>query len=600
MRKEVLRIGRVFSPLSISRSRAIGLAERSAALTHLTSSVEYLAGSADFEPGGINDWEVQRCRFAHLSKPMRVVLDVVASRQVTTALHFGRAAASLALLGPTSGWVRTVANGYLAVTSTVLYARHNFGTDGSDQVSLHTQASMFLARAAPTPTVQDAALWYIAIQSGLSYAVSGWVKVAGSSWRDGSAVPGVLGTQTYGCESLWMLFKDRPKLAALSAHGMLAFEGLFPLVFVTRGALVVPFVLWAIGFHLSIGVSMGLGRFVTSFSSMLPAVVYVTGSRSASRAVPWAFLAGALVAGAAGLESARRRRQRILRRGGSLAVHTRSNLNLQVNSGFQPRSNKPVVVFETGLLSTPEIFGWLVEFLGVDVECVTYARAGSGGSSPSSKPFTISGAAGDLADVVKQCILEPRSVYLLGHSLGGLIVRRAAEELGDLVAGIVYVDSSHPAQLARSSNQRKGSDRLQETLATIPASLSIGLGWQLDVPEWIASLPTASRDNYLDEYRDARLWRAGIQEWDGLLLYLQDEVNHRLGYIESPALVITAGRTSADDPVHADLQREIADSHGAACHATIDGADHLSIIASAVRAAECAQLIRDFVVRPAL
>lgn len=86
---------------------------------------------------------------------------------------------------------KIAANGALAASSFVLHPRHHYGTDGSDQVSFLASTAAFIARSAGMRTaVTDHALWTVALQATLSYAVSGWAKLAGRSWREGTALAG--------------------------------------------------------------------------------------------------------------------------------------------------------------------------------------------------------------------------------------------------------------------------------------------------------------------------------------------------------------------------------------------------------------------------
>lgn len=587
----------VFTPVNIGREDTLRSIERLSAGTHLVSSAEYLSRPGLTAEGGLGDWSVNRERFRFLPAWQFKTIDAFAHAKPNRLLHAGRIVASVALLAPTGSRVRLAANGYLAVTSALLYPRSHFGTDGSDQVSFQSSAVAFAARAVPLAPVQDAAIWYLALQSSLSYAVSGWVKLFGPSWRSGSAVSGVMRTITYGNKHLWSLVKGKPRLAALGAHSMLAFEALFPLVLLGRGRLTKPFIGAATAFHTFIAGSMGLGRFLTSFTSMLPAVAYVTNRQPKSNLVP-RLAAGALAAAiSAGLIASFARSFRINRRARNAEVTETSSGNRLVHrwSG-ERRPGAPILVLEHGMISTPEHFAWVREGLPTDVDVLTYWRAGYGPSANTSGSFGVEEAADDLNELLESLPNDGSDIYVGGHSLGGLIARRAAEMSQRAILGVIYIDSSHPGQLQISEGQRRGADQLTQAFNGVPTSIRLGWGWLLSKPEWLKSLPSHVQESVLDQYRDSRLWSAGLKEWRSVKRYFAQGRNRGLREIPMPALVISAQHTLRADPAQNDLHRQLAESHVAgAVQLTIRHATHDSLMTDRQHAADVGVAIGRFI-----
>src|SRR5699024_11093953 len=115
------------------------------------------------------DWKTMRGASITASRPTRAMLDFVGQERTTTALHIARVAASAGLMVPGHGRWRGAANVVLGVSNALLYPRHRLGTDGSDQVTSLVQPAVGLARLSRTPQVQDALLWYVALQGNLSY-----------------------------------------------------------------------------------------------------------------------------------------------------------------------------------------------------------------------------------------------------------------------------------------------------------------------------------------------------------------------------------------------------------------------------------------------
>ncbi|MFQ6599888.1 alpha/beta fold hydrolase [Flavobacterium sp. C3NV] len=80
------------------------------------------------------------------------------------------------------------------------------------------------------------------------------------------------------------------------------------------------------------------------------------------------------------------------------------------------------------------------DFLDSDV--VLYDRAGYGKSGFNTEPRDIRKLRSELETVVNQ-FANGRKVVLVGHSLGGLIIRDFAIKNHEKVAGLVFVDASH-------------------------------------------------------------------------------------------------------------------------------------------------------------
>jgi len=108
----------------------------------------------------------------------------------------------------------------------------------------------------------------------------------------------------------------------------------------------------------------------------------------------------------------------------------------------------PTVILDSGLCDT--YLSWLkvqpqvAKFTRV----CSYDRAGLGYSESSSQPRTSKVIATELHALLQAAGIAPPYV-LVGHSLGGFNVRLYASLYRSDVAGMVLVDSSHPAQFSR-------------------------------------------------------------------------------------------------------------------------------------------------------
>ncbi|WP_395293763.1 alpha/beta fold hydrolase [Kitasatospora hibisci] len=561
----------VFGPIPLSREQAMAVSERLAAATTVVSSLEYLRRKGDREPGGLNDWTIGRDTYVTLSPLRRRILDVVGDRRVTNALFCAQAAAGSALLLPHRGRWRGAASMFLGLSNIALYARRRYGTDGSDQVAMLVQTAVGAARMSRTPQVQDALLWYVALQSNLSYAVSGWVKLLGAEWREGTALAGIMRTRTYGHEGMWRWAEQYPGTARWLAHSVLAMECLFPLVYLPGGVLARPMIASAAAFHAANGYFMGLGRFATAFTSMHPMVAYTTTPRSrpevADRDDTMAAATALSLAGVAAFGALRAVDRRQWARDswpGSLSVATRhgNKISYYRMSG-SAKGRKPVIIMSCGLASSPEMFGWVLQTLREDGACdvITYSRAGIGPSSyAGDEPFTLQESVDDLVDLVTEVAPEDRPVVLVGHSLGGEIARRAALDLGDRVTGVVYLDSSHPEELQRSEKQGETAEALDRSIGIIAASLRSGLGVLMPHPAWVKDLPADVRRRAFAQFADSRIWWTGRREWRAAEEYFRS-FEGPLPPIASHAMVLSAQKTAEADAAHAAMCEDLGRAH---------------------------------------
>ena len=206
-------------------ARPLATAERLSAATHLLSSPEYMARRTDREPGGLNDWTHTRSQVPAKTRAMQAVRNLIAREPVTQALHGSRALAAVVLISPVrDNTVRMVANTYPAGSQVLVYPRHLFGTDGSDQVSFLVQTAAALGRAGGTDANRNAAVQFIGAQTVLSNGASGWAKLPGDAWRNGDALAKIMRTQTYGDEWFCKQLDKHPAASRAICHLVLALE----------------------------------------------------------------------------------------------------------------------------------------------------------------------------------------------------------------------------------------------------------------------------------------------------------------------------------------------------------------------------------------
>jgi pimeloyl-ACP methyl ester carboxylesterase len=592
------------APEPISREHALRRMERLNAIGHAVASIEYLARPRDRRRGGFNHWDVSKRAFHARYPKLAPLMDVMARPRVTDALIVGRLVAAATLQAPVGRRTRGAADATLALTSALMHPRQHYGTDGTDQVTFLVSTMGALARTSRRPALIDSALWYVALQATLSYTVSGWVKLVGPSWRSGVALTGVTRTRTYGDERTWRLLTRYPRTARVLGVSVLLMECLFPIVFLSRGRLAPAWLLGTTLFHVGNARIMGLGRFVWAFTSLHPAVLYVSDSRPREEAprddtLPRMSAAMVAIALAAGVAGQARRRQAVLRGpGGEERLVTASGNDLALRRHGRADADGPVVILEHALLSAGEFWAWTAQRLAEQHTVVSYSRAGYSSSLYAPRDgYRLDTAVKDLLELARH-VGADRGVILVGHSLGGWIATRAAQQAPELVRALVLVDSSHPAELRRSSRQGQGMQAVTHNLQLMAPSLALGLGALLERPSWVERVPQELQANALAQYRDGRLWSAGLREWRATVGEF-DAFEEPLPPVACPVLSLTAGFTAAQDEIQLELHKEMAAMSPDGEHDVIAGVTHDQVVFDKTAAWRVADRIRTFLERHA-
>lgn len=138
----------------------------------------------------------------------------------------------------------------------------------------------------------------------------------------------------------------------------------------------------------------------------------------------------------------------------------------------------PVVLLESGFAPYGSL-GWSEVQPGVSeiTKTCSYDRAGYMWSEPGEEPRDGVRAVNELHSLLQAASVSPPYI-LVGHSGGGILVRIYDEQFPGEVAGLVFVDSSHPEQEQRLPRASGGSTPPAGVLTILTET---GL-WRLLVP----------------------------------------------------------------------------------------------------------------------
>jgi pimeloyl-ACP methyl ester carboxylesterase len=146
-------------------------------------------------------------------------------------------------------------------------------------------------------------------------------------------------------------------------------------------------------------------------------------------------------------------------------------------------SGSPTVVIVSGLGDWSTSWGVVQPEVAKTTRVCTYDRSGLGWSDASSLPSDAAQFTKELHHLLQNANV-PGPYVLVGHSLGGFIVRIFAHDYASEVAGVVLVDSMNPKQVTESlSNRLARFSSLEAGLARVGVGrLLLKLGILPSVP----------------------------------------------------------------------------------------------------------------------
>lgn len=161
----------------------------------------------------------------------------------------------------------------LLLFSTVLICLRFRGTfnGGSDYMTVVLLGSLSFIEMKPSdPKFVLAGLWFIALQSCLSYFIAGVVKLKSASWRRGEALPAFVSASVYDTSRFLNAYS---RFALIFSWGIIVFECLAPVIFLDS-RLCFAFIVCAGFFHLTNVFVFGLNRFFFVWLATYPALYF--------------------------------------------------------------------------------------------------------------------------------------------------------------------------------------------------------------------------------------------------------------------------------------------------------------------------------------
>ena len=223
-------------------------------------SVELFQIRRAWSAGGIWDWNTLRKEFG--------ILGVVFDEHGFTALLCVRlVCAFVAFFFPNFILMLVL---FLSTLLIAVRWRGSFN-GGSDYMTLIVSGCLSVAWG--FPRAEKACLYYVAVQTCLSYFMAGMAKIRKKDWWTGKALSDFLKSEYYDVpERLRSLTKQRSLLVAVSWM-ILTFECVFPLS-LCKPEICAIFIAFALVFHLGNVYAFGLNRFLFAWAAAYPALYF--------------------------------------------------------------------------------------------------------------------------------------------------------------------------------------------------------------------------------------------------------------------------------------------------------------------------------------
>lgn len=149
----------------------------------------------------------------------------------------------------------------------------------------------------------------------------------------------------------------------------------------------------------------------------------------------------------------------------------------QQTFNFEKKGNRsPVVLFESGLGETLEGWKTIQDSVSKVTTTVSYDRIGLGKSSPTEEPRTLENFVTELNSLLKNENIESPFI-LVGHSLGGFIIRKFQNTYPEKVFGLIMVDPSHESLFERiyESKPKEQADMMRNGMKGFYANQPIAI-----------------------------------------------------------------------------------------------------------------------------
>jgi pimeloyl-ACP methyl ester carboxylesterase len=179
-------------------------------------------------------------------------------------------------------------------------------------------------------------------------------------------------------------------------------------------------------------------------------------------------------------------------------------------------TGSPTVVIEAGLGDWSTSWGGYVQpEVAKTTRVCTYDRAGMGWSEAGPLPRDAAQSAAELHTLLQNANI-PGPYVMVGHSLGGLVVRVFVHDYASEIAGVILVESMNPKKFTRSPELQAQSESRSQPFSFQAALARFGvIRLLVKVPGIAPSVP-ANEEAYYPLYIRPQSFQATDNESQGM------------------------------------------------------------------------------------
>ncbi len=262
--------------LTLSLEQALDWGTRLIAIAVILQTLELLTIRRMMSDSGIWIWAVLKRDFEFLRQPAQKTLQFLLSYPNFIGVLLLQLTVGVVLLLLPNPWCLAL----LLLTSFLVTLRWRGSFNGgSDSMTIILLTALCVANFYRySPKVAEGCLWYISIQTVLSYFVAGLVKLKGASWHTGEALRGYLSFSNYDVPAALKALAAQRAVVFLAAWLIMLFECSFPIALADSNTCLIYLAL-ALGFHCANVYVFGLNRFLFAWGAAYPALYYCSQRR---------------------------------------------------------------------------------------------------------------------------------------------------------------------------------------------------------------------------------------------------------------------------------------------------------------------------------
>ncbi len=291
-------------------------------------------------------------------------------------------------------------------------------------------------------------------------------------------------------------------------------------------------------------------------------------------------------------------------------------LHIHCTGPDNPNLPLPTVVIEAGAGAPSPTYYWLQKGIAETTKACVYDRAGLAWSEESGLPRDSETVATKLHTLLDAAGID-RPFVFAGHSIAGLYMRYYVEKYPQDLAGLIFLDPSHPDQIEAFGLSPEvdatQTETLEQQMAAVRLMIQLGLteiyNPMVALAPDVASMPHNIQDQTHYVTTRLRYIDAVPLESGGFAMAAEQAAeNASLG--DRPVIVI-----SATEPIPAEtlpngfpanlteiftgLHKEIAALSSSGRHIEIDTANHMSLVTNKEQVAKTLPYIRDVIIEAA-